>query len=216
MSEKAAREQIVREISDTDPRGAVSLDELVKRLLSIMNRKDDSRLSVTNNQRRRYADILGEMGAYFVEMGHDECPELGIYIASLGVALEDLIDGITDSLFKTKGSKRDSKRTWGGRLQASLGLECFIMSGLSRSAAVKLAAGKYKGLKRLLRGNRDLKRSLLSWYDRYVEGHRVPVPQLLENFQIARHQIKSANVSPAEYRRWGQRCFALAVKWARR
>jgi hypothetical protein len=210
MSEKSAREQNVRETS-----------KLEERLLFVMNDKDDPGLSPIDNQRRRYARMLGEIGEYFVKIGRDNLPELGIYIASLGVALEDLIDGVTDSLFKTKGpkrkgSKRDSRRIWGARFQATLGLECLIISGLSRNAAAQQAARDYKGLERLLRGERrDLKRSLLSWYDRYAEG-LVPVPQLLEHFQTVRHTIRSANVSTAEYRRWGQSCFELAVKWASR
>jgi hypothetical protein len=54
---------------------------------------------------------------------------------------------------------------------------------------------------------------LLSWYDRYVEG-RVPVPKLLEAFQTTRRAIKAANLSPAEYRRQGEKWFAQAVKSA--
>jgi hypothetical protein len=56
---------------------------------------------------------------------------------------------------------------------------------------------------------------LLSWYDRFIE-ERVPVPELLEAFQETRCKIKAANVSPAEYRRVGERYFAEAVKSATR
>src|SRR5215831_6194044 len=48
------------------------------------------------------------------------------------VALLDLIEGVTDPLFVTQGSKRDSMRVWGARLQAALGLECLRRGGLSR------------------------------------------------------------------------------------
>jgi hypothetical protein len=92
--------------------------ELVERLLSIMNDKDDPGLSAIDNKRRRYARILWAIAAYFDKLGHDKLPGLGTYIAGLGVALEDLIRGVTDPLFVTKGSKRDSMRTWGARLQA--------------------------------------------------------------------------------------------------
>jgi hypothetical protein len=202
---EAVREHLVRATS-----------ELVERLLSIMNREDDPGLSPIDNKRRRYVRMLGDIGDYFVKMGHDKLPELGTYIASLGVALEDLIRGVTDPLFVTKGSKRDSMRTWGARLQAALGLECLIMSGLPRETAASDTARNYPALARLKRGsNRSLKGSLLSWYDRYVEGE-VPVPELLENFQIARRKIKAANVSPAEYRKVGARYFAVAVKSATR
>jgi hypothetical protein len=187
---------------------------LVERLLFIMNDKDDPGFSAIDNKRRRYARILWAMAAYFDKLGHDKLPGLGTYIAGLGVALQDLIEGVTDPLFVTKGSKRDSMRTWGARLQAALGLECLIRSGLSRERAASHAARHYKALTNLKRGTRrDLKGSLLSWYDHYVEG-RVPVPELREAFQTARREINAANLSPAEYRRRGKQAFAQAVKSA--
>jgi hypothetical protein len=134
----------------------------------------------------------------------------------LGIALKDLIEGVTDPLFVTKGSKRDSMRTWGARLQAALGLECLIISGLPRDTAASYAARHYKALASLKRGaNWDLKGSLLSWYDHYFEG-RVPVPKLLEAFQTTRSKIKAANLSLAEYRRQGEQWLAQAVKSASR
>jgi len=188
---------------------------LVERLLSIMNDKDDPGLSAIDNKRRRYARILWAMAAYFDKLGHDRLPGLGTYIASLGVALEDLIRGVTDPLFVVPtGPKRDSMRTWGARLQAALGLECFITSGLSRKEAAANAARHYKALAGLQRGaNRDLKGSLLSWYDYFIE-ERVPVPELLEAFQTTRRELKAANLSLAEYQRRGEQAFAQAVKSA--
>jgi hypothetical protein len=203
--EEAARELVWRANS-----------ALVERLLLIMNDKDAPGLSEIDNKRRRYARILWGMSAYFHAIGHDKLPGLGTYIADLGVALEDLIRGVTDPLFVTKGSKRDSMRIWGARLQAALGLECLILSGLwrSRETAANYAARKYKKLASLMRGtNRDLKGSLLSWYDRYVEG-RVPVPALVEEFRTTRDDLKAANLSPAEYRRRAKQAFAQAVKSA--
>src|SRR6266511_6426657 len=173
--EEAARELIWRANS-----------ALVERLLSIMNDKDDPGLSAIDNQRRRYARILWGISAYFHAIGHEKLPELGTYIAGLGVALEDLIEGVTDALFVTKGSKRDSMRTWGARLQTALGLECLIISGLSRETAASDAARNYKTLAKLKRGEgRDLRGSLLSWYDRFIE-ERVPVPELQKAFQTTR------------------------------
>jgi hypothetical protein len=199
---------------------------LVERLLSIMNDEDDPELSAINNQRRRYARILWTMSAYFHEIGRDKLPGLGTYIGSLGVALRDLIDGVTDPLFVTKGSKRDSMRIWGARLQAALGLECLILSGLSREKAASDAARKHQALVNLVRlAGRDLKGSLLSWYDSYsyVEKptdirrtRRVPVPALLETFQETRRAIEAAKLSPAEYRRIGQQYFEQAAKAVRR
>src|SRR5215831_19112703 len=189
---------------------------LVERLLSTWNDQDDPRLSEIDNKRHRYARILWAMGAYFHAIGHDKLHELGTYIASLGVALQDLIEGVTDPLFVTKGSKRDSMRIWGARLQAALGLECLILSDLPRERAASHAARHYKKLASLMRGtNRDLKGSLLSWYDRYVEG-RVPVPELVEAFQTTRRDLKAANLSPAKYQRGGEEAFARAVKSATR
>ena len=189
---------------------------LVERLLSIINDEDDPELSAINNKRRRYARILWAMSAYFDKLGHDKLPGLGRYIAGLGVALEDLIRGVTDPLFVTKGSKRDSMRIWGARLQAALGLECLILSGLSRETAASNAAKDYTALATLKRGTkRDLKGSLLSWYDGYVEG-RVPVPELQEQFQTTRRELEAANLSPAEYRRRAEQAFAQAVKSATR
>ena len=107
-------------------------------------------------------------------------------------------------------------RIWGARLQAALGLECLILSGLSRETAASNAARDYKALATLKRGtNRDLKGSLLSWYDGYVEG-RVPVPELQEQFQITCRELKAANLSPAEYRKRAEQAFAQAVKSATR
>jgi hypothetical protein len=192
---------------------------LVERLLSIMNEKDDPELSAIDNKRRRYANILEAMGVYFHKIGHDKLPELGTYIASLGVALEDLIRGVTDPLFVMKGpkrvgSKRDSMRTWGARLQAALGVECLILSGLSRKTAASEAASYYEALASLKRGtSRGLKGSLLSWYDRYDEG-RVPVPELQQAFQTTRRAIKAAKLLQPEYQRVGKQFFAQAVKSA--
>src|SRR5262245_31242318 len=74
----------------------------------------------------------------------------------------------------------------------------------------------YKDLASLKRGaKRDLKGSLLSWYDHYVEG-RVPVPQLVEAFRTTRRDLKAANLSPAKYQRGGEEAFARAVKSATR
>src|SRR5262245_46337371 len=122
--EEAACEHLVRATS-----------ELVENLLFVWDEKDDPGLSAIDNQRRRYARILWAMDAYFRKVGHDKLPEIGTYVATLGVALEDLIKGVTDPLFVTKGSKRDSSRIWGVRLQAALGLECLIISGFSRRKA---------------------------------------------------------------------------------
>jgi hypothetical protein len=200
--------------------------EHFERLLFIMNYEDDPGLSAIDNKRRRYFRILWEMDCYFHEIGHDKLPrlhaidhnklpELGTYIANLGITLEDLNRGVTNPLFvKTRGPKRDSMLTWGARLQAALGLECWFLSGLSRKKAASDAARKYKALASLKRGtNRDLKGSLLSWYDRYVE-ERVPVPELLEAFQTERRELNAAKLSPAEYRKRGEQAFAKAVKTA--
>jgi hypothetical protein len=201
--EEAAREYLITATS-----------ELVERLLFIRNHRADPGLSAINNERRRYARILFAMDAYFHKIGHDKVHELGTYIASLGVALQDLIEGVTDPLFVTKGSKRDSKRIWGARLRAALGLECLILSGLTRDAAASYATRHHKALASLMRGtNRDLKGSLLSWYDRYVEG-RVPVPALVEACRTTRRDLKAANLSPAKYKRGGKEAFAQAVKSA--
>ena len=157
---------------------------------------------------------MHQLGVYFEKIGHDKLPELGTYIGSLGIALKDLIEGVTDPLFVTKGSKRDSKRIWGARLQAALSLECLILSGLPRERAASHAARHYKKLACLMRGtNRDLKGSLLSWYDYYVE-RRVPVPQLRKQFRTKRREHKAANRSPAEYRKEGEQALARAVKMA--
>src|SRR6516165_9895810 len=106
--DEAAREYLITATS-----------ELVEHLLFIRNHKNDPGLSAINNQRRRYARILFAMDGYFHKIGHDKVHELGTYIASLGVALQDLIEGVTDPLFVTKGSKRDSMRIWGARLQGA-------------------------------------------------------------------------------------------------
>jgi hypothetical protein len=197
-----------------DSRTTDALDALVKRLLSIVSGKDDPELSPINNKRRRYSNTLFEICKYFSEADHDRHPEVWTYIVGLGVALENLIEGVTDPLFVTKGPSRDSMRTWGARLQAALGLECLIRSGLSRQKAASHAAIHYPALASLRRGERrDLKGSLLSWYDYYVE-ERVPVKALQEAFQTTRRELKTANLSPAEYQKRGEQALARAVKTA--
>src|SRR5262245_21222030 len=57
--EEATREQLVR-----------TTIEHVERLVFIFNDEDDPRLRTTDNKRRRYSDILGEMDAYFHKIGH--------------------------------------------------------------------------------------------------------------------------------------------------
>ena len=96
---EAAREFLMRATS-----------ELVERLLFIMNDKDDPGLSAIDNKRRRYANILHELGVYFEKIGHDKLPELGTYIGSLGIALKDLIEGVTDPLFVTKGWREHANK----------------------------------------------------------------------------------------------------------
>ena len=205
--EEAARELVWRANS-----------ALAGRLLAIWD-EHDPELSEIDNQRHRYARILWAMGDYFHAIGHDKLPEIGTHIKSLGIVLDDLIEGITDRLFvmkRSKRSKRDSRRIWGARFQAALGLECLFLSDsdLSRDAAASHATRHHKALVSLLRSpNRSLKGSLLSWYDRFVE-ERVPVQALVEEFQTARHDLKAANLSPAEYRRRGEQAFAQAVKSA--
>jgi hypothetical protein len=189
---------------------------LVERLLSIINDQDDPELSEIDNRRRRYERILWAVADYFTKIGRDKLPGLGMHIAGLAIALRDLRMGVTDPLFVTTGSTRDSMRTWGARLQAALGLECLIRSGLSREKAASHAARHYQALARLTRGtSRDLKGSLLSWYDYYVEG-RVPVKALQEVFQKTRRKLKAAKLSPAEYQSRGEQAFAAAVKSATR
>jgi hypothetical protein len=188
----------------------------VERLLFIWSDQDDPELSVIDNQRLRHARILWAMAAYFRAIGSDKLPEIATHVAGLGVALKGLTVGTDDPLFATIGSKRDSDRTWGARLQAALGLECFIASGLSRKAASAAAAKDYKKLARLTRGeNRNLERSLLSWYDYYAE-RRVPVPELQEAFQETRRAIRAAKLPSAEYRRVAAKYFAKAVQSATR
>jgi hypothetical protein len=188
---------------------------LAGRLLAIWD-EHDPELSEIDNQRHRYARILWAMDDYFHVIGHDKLPEIGTHIRGLGIALDDLIEGITDRLFVTKGSKRDSRRIWGARFQAALGLECLFLSDsdLSRDAAASHATRHHKALASLQRSpNRSLKGSLLFWYDRYVEG-RVPVPALVEEFRTTRDDLKAANLSPAEYRRRAKQAFEQAVKTA--
>ena len=206
--EEAARELVWRANS-----------ALAGRLLAIWD-EHDPELSEIDNQRHRYARILWAMDDYFHVIGHDKLPEIGTHIKSLGIVLDDLIEGITDRLFvmkRSKRSKRDSRRIWGARFQAALGLECLFLSDsdLSRDAAASHATTHHRALARLMRGNRNLKGSLLSWYDRFVE-ERVPVQALVEEFQTARRDLKAANLSPAEYRRRAKQAFEQAVKTATR
>lgn len=198
----------------------------MERLLSVWNDQDDPELSAIDNQRRRHVRIQWAFATFSRAIGSDELPELGLHIANLAVALgrfpasgssDDLIEGVTDPLFVAeRQSSRDSKRIWGARLQASLAVECLILSGLSREKAASHAARHHPALARLKRGtSRDLKGSLLSWYDYFIEG-RVPVPALLEEFAAMRRRLKAAQLSPAEYRRRGEQALAKAAQSATR
>ena len=191
-------------------------DEVARKeaLLSALSAKDDPGLSAIDNKRRRYARILWALRTYF-----DKLPELKGHITDLATMFEDLNRGVTDQELVAKGSKRDSMRIWGARMQAALGLGCFIESGLSRERAASEAATKYEALTELIRiAGADLKGSLLSWYDSYVNERvkRVPVPELLEAFQETHRAIKAVKLSPAKYRRIGHQYFKQAVKAVRR
>src|SRR5262249_49518224 len=159
---------------------------LTECLLSIINDEDDPELDAVDNKRRRNSKLLWVISRCF------ENSELKTYIATLGVKFEDLIRGVKDPLFVIKGRTRDSMAIYGARLQAALGLECWMnIKGVSRERAASDAARDYPALDKLMRGRprpgnddgspylRSLKGSLLSWYDYYVEG-RVPVPELQE------------------------------------
>jgi hypothetical protein len=190
-------------------------NELVEWLLSIENEKDDQ-LSEIDNQRRRYAKTLLAISIYFKRIDHDEHPELWTDIASLGVRLENLIEGVTDPLFVTKGSKRDSTVIYGARLQVALGLKCLFLSGLSREKAASEVATKHEALAGLIRiAGADLKTSSLSWYDSYVK-EQVPVPALREEFERTCRKLEAANLSSPEYRKIGQQYFERAAKAVRR
>ena len=186
-------------------------------LLFITNQEDDPNLSAIDNKRRRHTRILWAMRAYFDKLGfRDKVPELRKYIADLAIALGESHQGraYRSAICEDERVQTRPMRTWGARLQAALGLECLILSGLSREKAASDAAKSYKALASLTRGTKlDLKGSLLSWYDRYGEG-RVPVPELLEAFETERSELKAANLSPAEYRRRGKQAFMHAVKTA--
>ena len=131
--DEAAREYLITATS-----------ELVEHLLFIRNHKDDPGLSAINNQRRRYARILFAMDGYFHKIGHDKVHELGTYIASLGVALQDLIEGVTDPLFVTKGSKRDSMRIWGAPPGGTPRVTCSKRRRDSTPTATAVAGGPNK------------------------------------------------------------------------
>lgn len=189
--------------------------ELVQNLRAVMDSKNDRGLDEVNNQRQRYAAALGHIAVYFDRIGEVETSEIGKWVAKLAVALDDLTDGVTDPLFVTKGSKRDSTRIWGARMQASLGLECLIRSGLSRQKAAKRAAKDYTSLARLMRGKtRDLEGSLLSWRERFLDG-RVPVRALSLDFTAKYRQIEAASLSSEQYGEDGNKWLSSAVKSAK-
>jgi hypothetical protein len=189
--------------------------ELVRNLQTVMNREDDRELDEINNQRQRYAAALGCLAIYFDTIGHDNISEIGKWVGKLAIALDDLTDGVTDPLFLTKGSKRDSTRIWGARMQAALGLECLIRSGLPRKAAAKRAAKDYTPLARLMRGkNRDLEGSLLSWRERFLDS-RVPVRSLSRDFTAKYRKIEAASLSSEQYRDRGNAWLSSAVKSAK-
>jgi len=194
--------------------------ELVGALREIMARADDPGLDAVGNQRRRYVDMLACVAVFFDKIGHDEIASIGKHIGKLVVAVDDLNDGVTDPLFVTKGNKRDATRIWGARLQAVLGLECLMKTDLSPEKAADEVAKKrdYRDLARLKRGERrdfDLKKSLLSWRARFLDG-RVPLPVLEREFARKRHEIDEAALSPAQYRGWARQWLLAAVTSAKR
>jgi hypothetical protein len=203
VSEDAAREHVLWT-------GAETLG-LIANLREIMSRDNYADETDINNQRLRYIDALVCISISFKRMGADD---VGRYLANLSVALTDLGEGVTDPLFVTKGSKRDSVRTWGARLQAAIGLECLIRGGLPEKKAAAQAARQYKALGKLMRGNRDLPGSILSWRTRYLDG-RVPIKSLVTLFTQRYRQIEAAHLSPQAYQELGKQWLASAVLSAR-
>jgi hypothetical protein len=189
--------------------------EFVRALLAIVSQDDDPSLDAIGNQRLRYVEALTSVALYLDKLGHDQIGQLGKYIGKLAVALSDLNEGVTDPLFVAAGSKRDSTRIWGARMQAVLGLECFIWGGLSQKTAAAQAAKDYRALAGLKRGGaRDLRGSLLSWRERFLDG-RVPVPELRRSFKLTYQQIEAATLSPEEYRKLGKEWLSSAAQSAK-
>ena len=189
--------------------------EITERVLPIMNAKDDPGLDAINNQRRRFVRMLWAIA----KIDDDNLlPQVGTYIGGLAVALESLIEGVTDKLFVTKGSKskRDSKRVWAPRLQAALGVECLILGRLTRQQVKETVERHHGELRRLMRSARQsLGGSVLFWYDVFLED-RVLVKEYREAFDEMRRQLRAAKLSPAEYRRLGAQHFEQAIKTASR
>jgi hypothetical protein len=190
--------------------------ELVQGLRAVLARDDDPALNAVVNQRQRYIAALYEVAFFLNKIGDDDLPEIGKYFGRLAIALRDLDEGVTDPLFVSARGKRDATRIWGARLQAVLGLECFIHAGLSRKKAAERAAKDYPELAVLKRGQaRDLEGSLLSWRELFLApGDGVPVSTLREIFKSRYDELEG--LSREESMKRGREWIANAVtaaKW---
>src|SRR5215813_5050598 len=133
-------------------------------------------------QRSKWIDELWVWGQYLEKIG------AGYDVANqplqLAIALDELSDGIVDSLLSpSKKVKDDPARIW-------------------------------RGLKRLLHGPRsELRSSLLSWHDRFMNAE-IKNSGAKVAFKVLYARIGPNALSTGDCDQWARRCFSMAMEFA--
>jgi hypothetical protein len=98
---------------------------------------------------------------------------------TLYCALADLESGIVHPVLKPKrgtGRTPDSRLVWLARSRVAAGIECLILSGMKKKAAVILAAVKYRDIGRLVRPGQKLQGCISAWHRDFI-SNRVTHPE---------------------------------------
>jgi uncharacterized protein YoaH (UPF0181 family) len=136
----------------------------------------------------------------------------------LAAAMGDLPSG-TRAPILTPAKRTPVERSdiWSVRVNAVLGVESLILSGLSPDDAIKLVATKYRDLDRLRAPNKgDLKTSLKSWRNRLTQGRvENAVAKAAFITEMKKLQYTAAISSPGDRRKYAHDILAAAVRRAK-
>jgi hypothetical protein len=144
------------------------LGELTGRLRKVTRSAAPKDMGAIEVRQTRYCLAVLAVARFVKDSGIGD--DVANELVSLAQAIGDLQDGIQSPYLKAaqrnKGRVPDQTEVWQARVDAVLGLEGLIASGIEPREAAKHAAAKYRGLKNLCRGeNRKLGASLTSWRD---------------------------------------------------
>ena len=159
------------------------------------------------------AQALTLIAEFFTNLGAQDVAQ---YVGRIAVAFYDRAEGVQDPIFsRSKKSKDDPTVKWRGRMWAALGFECLLRLKMSRPAAANHVARKYPKLSGLLRGERNIKTSLVGWYDEFMTKGKTPPAVHLKSFARTYAELKLGDgLSKEEYQHYAKDCFSTAVQIA--